>query len=87
MRDVLPERTLERNKHGLGVPVSRWFRSDHDAIQGWLTEENIAATPFLNSDDVFDIWSTHRSGKRDYGLTLWKMLNYVAWYDTFGSRS
>jgi len=36
---------------------------------------------------VFDVWSTHRSGKRDYGLTLWKLLNYVAWYKTFGQQS
>lgn len=87
MGDVLPERTLQRSKHGLGVPVSRWFRSDHDAIQGWLTEDNVAATPYLDVDSVFDVWSTHRSGKRDYGLTLWKLLNYVAWYKTFGQQS
>jgi len=86
MRDVLPDRTLQRSKHGLGVPVSNWFREGHEAIEGWITREHLQTTPYVNPDRVFDLWADHRSERRDYGLTLWKVLNYVAWYDHFGTR-
>lgn len=79
MSDVLPERVLQREKHGLGVPVSDWFRGDHGAITKWMTESNVDETPFLDSASVHHLWDNHRKGD-DYGLTLWKVLNFVAWY-------
>jgi len=85
--DLLPERTLSRDKHGLGVPVSEWFRSDHEAIARWLTADRVDATPYLDADAVFDVWETHRRGRHDRGLTLWKILNFVAWYHTIVRRT
>lgn len=79
MKDLLPERTLQREKHGLGVPVGKWFRQDHEAITTWLQEDRIMETPYLKSDAVLNLWEKHRSGK-DHGLTLWKIINFVAWY-------
>ncbi|WP_302080902.1 asparagine synthase (glutamine-hydrolyzing) [Salinibaculum rarum] len=81
MKDLLPKRVLQRNKHGLGVPVGDWFRSDHKAITSWMTEQHLEATPYVEPDSVFRIWDAHRSGA-DYGLTLWKILTFVAWYHT-----
>ena len=79
MSDLLPQRTLEREKHGLGVPVERWFRQEHNAIKRWMAHDRIASTPYVGADETHSIWSAHRAGD-DYGLTLWKILNYVAWY-------
>jgi asparagine synthase (glutamine-hydrolysing) len=81
MRDLLPERVLSREKHGLGVPVDDWFRKDHEAILQWMTEEKISSTPYLSVEKVFDLWEDHRHGD-EYGLSLWKILNFVAWYHT-----
>lgn len=80
--DIVPERTRERSKHGFNVPVDEWFRTDQEAIAGWLTEEHIDLVPYLRSDAVFDIWSAHRDGE-DRGELLWKCLSYVAWYHEF----
>jgi len=33
--DVVARRILDRDKHGFSVPVSEWFRHDHEAIAGW----------------------------------------------------
>lgn len=79
MSDILPQRVLEREKHGLGVPVDRWFREGHDAIQRWMARDRLASTPYVRAEDVHALWSDHRAGT-DHGLTLWKVLNYVAWY-------
>lgn len=78
--DLVPRRTRERSKHGFDVPVSTWFREDHEAVARWLTEENVRETPFLDPADVAALRDVHRRGERDHGMTLWKVLTYVAWY-------
>lgn len=85
MSDILPKRVLNRQKHGLSVPVGRWFEEEHEAIEGWLTEENVAQTPYLDTETVFDLWHDHRNGSGNHGMTLWKALNYVAWYHQFST--
>lgn len=78
--DILPERTLNREKQGFNLPIQRWFRKDHEAISRWITEENMKEVPYIDQSAVFDLWRAHQRGKSDHGLTLWKILNYVAWY-------
>lgn len=80
VKDILPERTLQRSKHGFVVPVDDWFANESEAIARWLTEDNVAQAPYLNQQQVFDIWSNHKSGNVDHSGSLWKILNYVAWY-------
>jgi asparagine synthase (glutamine-hydrolysing) len=80
--DIVPDRVLKREKHGLGVPISAWFRQDHEAIEKWLAEPRLNETPYVRTDDVYDLWDRHRRERGDYGYTLWKVLNFVAWYHT-----
>jgi asparagine synthase (glutamine-hydrolysing) len=81
--ETVPARILQRDKHGFNVPVSEWFRRDHDAIDAWFTEANVGAAPYLDTDAVFELRRAHRRGSADHGMTLWKVLTYVAWYREF----
>ncbi|WP_254279265.1 asparagine synthase (glutamine-hydrolyzing) [Haloarcula marina] len=82
--DVLPERTMERSKKHFSVPVSEWFqRRDLPAIERWLNEAKLEQTPYVDPEVVFDCWRAHRDGRANYESTLWRTLNYVAWYDIF----
>lgn len=89
--DLLPERTLNREKHGFYVPVDEWFRTDHEPIAKWLTESRLEATPYLDADAVFQCWDEHRRGDADNSTRLWTTLNFVAWYETvvkeYGKRT
>ncbi|MFB6107492.1 MAG: asparagine synthase (glutamine-hydrolyzing) [Haloplanus sp.] len=80
--DVVPDRVLDRSKHGFTVPVGEWFKEGHEVIEAWLTEENLARTPHLDAGTVLDMWERHRRERREYRMPLWKCLNYVAWYHT-----
>jgi asparagine synthase (glutamine-hydrolysing) len=80
--DVVPQRTLDRSKKGFGIQQEQWLRSDRRAIARWLEEDRVRLVPYLDRDVVDTLWSEHRSGKRDHGITMWKILNYVAWYHT-----
>ena len=78
--DVVPDRIRAREKHGFQVPIRRWFRESHEAIDRWLTEDRVAAAPYLDADRVFTLLSAHQSERADHRGALWKTLNYVAWY-------
>jgi asparagine synthase (glutamine-hydrolysing) len=82
VEDVVPERVLNRSKHGFTVPVGEWFTQGHEGIEAWLTEGRIDRTPYLEVDAVLGMWKRHRRGRADYRMPLWKCLNYVAWYHT-----
>jgi asparagine synthase (glutamine-hydrolysing) len=82
--DVVPERTRQRLKHGFNVPVSDWFRRDHEAISGWLSPDRVESTPYLDAGELSALRTAHRDGAADHGMTLWKCLTYVAWYHQHG---
>ena len=83
--DLLPDRTRTRAKSGFNVPVDRWFRRGHEAVERWLREEYVEAAPYLDADHVFDEWATHRRGDQAVGGYLWRCLTYVAWYHEFAT--
>ena len=78
--DVVPDRIRAREKHGFQVPIRRWFRESHEAIDRWLTEDRVAAAPYIDADRVFTLLSDHQNERADHRGALWKTLNYVAWY-------
>jgi asparagine synthase (glutamine-hydrolysing) len=81
--DLLPDPILNREKLGMQAPVEEWFRADHAAIETWFTREKLAATPYINPEEVTALRDGHRRGSRSVGRTLWMILTYVAWYHTF----
>lgn len=82
--DLLPDRTLAREKHGFRLPIERWFREDLDAINRWMIQDRFDRTPYLDGRSVGRLYCDHRRGTADHSQTLWKVLNYVAWYEEFG---
>ncbi|PSQ17361.1 asparagine synthase (glutamine-hydrolyzing) [Halobacteriales archaeon QS_8_69_26] len=84
--DVVPDRIRSREKHGMGIPVHEWFRSDHDVVARWLTETNLEATPYLDAEGVLDRWREHRRGRANHGRMLWLALSFVVWYHEMVDR-
>jgi asparagine synthase (glutamine-hydrolysing) len=78
--DLVPKRTRNRTEHGFGVPTSRWFRNDHEAIERYLSTERMREVPHLDAEYVQAEWAAHRRGQQDLDTFLWRCLNYVAWY-------
>lgn len=79
--DIVPERTLSRDKQGFELPLDDWFRGNHAVVDRYLDGNLLDATPVVNKIDVLDLLKHHRQGRRNLGDTLWKVMSYVAWYD------
>lgn len=80
--DLLPERTLQREKQPFAVPVDTWLDSDHSAVTGWLDADLLSATPYVDADAVQRAWTAHRRDEASNRSLLWRTLCYTAWYHT-----
>lgn len=82
VRDLVPDRVMNRDKQGFIVPVSQWFRESDEIRNIWFAREMIEETPYLSYPAVIKILNKHRSEKIDRGLLLWKMLTYIGWHQS-----
>lgn len=80
LRGILPDRIIERRKHGFGVPVGTWFR---EQLAGYARDvllnkqsmhRNIFSHPAVEA-----MLQVHQSGKADLGNALWSLLTFELW--------
>ena len=79
---LLPKEIIYREKHGFDVPISRWFREGSDLIEMYM-DNRLTDVKYLNTDMVHEMLNMHKQGKEEYGMVLWKVLNYVVWFDMY----
>jgi asparagine synthase (glutamine-hydrolysing) len=75
VRDLLPADILHRRKHGFGVPLDRWFRTDLAGyVQGQLCSNDSRVNQHLRPDAVRELVAEHQAGAADHGHALWTLL-------------
>ena len=65
---------LTRPKHGFGLPLDRWFRTDLRAFVETLSAPSARLRGYLDADALEDIVNEHMSGRSDHGHSLWTLL-------------
>ncbi len=78
--DVLPVAVAGRRKTGLGVPISRWLRSELRALAGdTLLGERARGRGQLRTAVVERLLADHSAGRADHGHRLWCLLMLELW--------
>jgi asparagine synthase (glutamine-hydrolysing) len=77
----LPEQTIERRKHGFGLPVSALLRSDlRELAESVLLDSSNPMYQHIDFEPVSGWWSQHTRKKRDHGKALWCLLMMAAFF-------
>ncbi len=76
---LLPERILNRPKHGFTVPLDSWFRNELKtfAEKALLHQEPLAQ--YLAPSGVRTLWDEHQARRADHGTVLWSLLMLALW--------
>ena len=82
-KKILPDEILERKKHGFSVPIKMWFRESRDIIDQYMDKDVLRQVKYLNADKVTQVWDKHKRNKGNYEFFLWKVLNYVMWWEEY----
>jgi len=82
MKGFLPDKILFKRKHGMGIPLGRWLRSDgplSEYVRSRLTGS--CASSLFNRDYLEKVWNEHRRGLWDHGLNIWRIVVLADWYE------
>jgi asparagine synthase (glutamine-hydrolysing) len=84
MKGLVPQEIIRRKKHGFGVPVGRWFRTDlKDHVRAVLLSSEALRRRYFNGSAIRRLVVEHQSGKRDHGHKLWTLLTFEIWHRIF----
>jgi asparagine synthase (glutamine-hydrolysing) len=86
LRQVLyqhvPREIIERPKAGFAIPIGIWLRGPlRDWAEGLLSHERLIKDGFFNPDLIYQTWTEHLSGRRDWTSRLWAILMFQAWHE------
>jgi asparagine synthase (glutamine-hydrolysing) len=72
---MLPPAVLRRRKHGFGLPLDRWFRTDLEAfVDGTLCAPSARISSHLDHQSVIDLVQAQRGGCPNLANAIWSLL-------------
>jgi len=84
LRGVVPQEIIDRPKHGFGVPVGKWFRTDlKDYVKEMLLSPKALKRGYFREEALRWLIRQHQEGKRDFGHQLWTLLTFELWHRIF----
>ena len=80
VEDLLPHDIIYRQKMGFPTPWAYWLAGQQlHQIETLLTEPRAAGRGLFRPDTISRIFAEHRSGHRDHGNRIWRLLNLELW--------
>jgi asparagine synthase (glutamine-hydrolysing) len=82
--DLLPREILQKKKHGFGIPVALWMRSDpamRELAHDTLMSARAFGRGYFRKSFIEDLFQRHQAGVDTfYGDTLWTFLMLELWH-------
>jgi asparagine synthase (glutamine-hydrolysing) len=80
VKDLLPDRTLRKPKHGFSVPTDPWFRGElREYAYEVLFDSRTRQRGFVRTAEVERLWREHQAGREVRSDHLWLVLNFELW--------
>jgi asparagine synthase (glutamine-hydrolysing) len=81
---LLPKEVIWRKKAGFGAPIRSWLRTSlKPMIDDLLSEETIKRRGLFDPKEVQRIISLNQSGREDFNLQVFQLLNFEIWMREF----
>ena len=89
-RNLLPVEIIKKTKHGFGIPVSVWMKSDpsmRELLHDTLHSSRARERGYFRREFVEDLFRRYQSDDSSYyGDTLWSFLVLELWHRQFMDR-
>lgn len=84
MKDILPEKIVNRKKQGFSAPDESWYRGENAAyVKELLLGKNIACHEFIKPSFIEKIIYEHCEKRINHRLLLWSLMNFEWWCRLF----
>jgi asparagine synthase (glutamine-hydrolysing) len=81
--DLLPRPVVHRQKMGFPTPWSSWLGEELDHLQSVLAGPRATTRGLFKKEAIARLFAEHRSGRRDNGNRIWRLLNLELWQRIF----
>ena len=85
MKGLLTDEIIDREKHGFGVPIREWFKSDfiRESADEFLSESSIKHRGFFEAGYIKRLMDEHSRGKADNSHKIWTIMILEIWCRRF----
>jgi asparagine synthase (glutamine-hydrolysing) len=84
VHDLLPHEIIYRQKMGFPTPWAYWLAGPQlDEIEHMLLAPRAIGRGMFKPESIQRIFNEHRSGHRDHGNRIWRLLNLELWQRVF----
>ncbi|KPK38564.1 MAG: hypothetical protein AMJ78_09810 [Omnitrophica WOR_2 bacterium SM23_29] len=85
MKGLLTDEIVKRQKHGFGVPIRVWFKSDfiRQNAEEFLNDSSVKRRSFFKVEYVRRLINEHVSGRADNSHKLWLIMILEIWCRRF----
>jgi asparagine synthase (glutamine-hydrolysing) len=84
LEKVLPHDVVWRKKAGFGAPIRSWLRGPlQPLVDDLLSEATVRRRGLFRSEEVRRIINANLSGREDYNLQVFQLLNLELWHRQF----
>ncbi|MBL0145311.1 MAG: asparagine synthase (glutamine-hydrolyzing) [Chitinophagaceae bacterium] len=84
MKDILPEKIINRKKQGFSAPDESWYRGENAAyVKELLLGKNIACHEFIQPSFIEKTIYEHCEKRINHRLLLWSLMNFEWWCRLF----
>lgn len=84
MKDILPEKIINRKKQGFSSPDESWYRGENAAyVKELLLGKNIACHEFIEPAFIQNIIHEHCDQRINHRLLIWSLLCFEWWCRLF----
>jgi len=78
--DLLPEAIMSRKKMGFPTPWEYWLKGPQlEVLEQLLLEPRTLQRRLFRQEILQRLFAEHRSGARDHGSRIWRLLNLELW--------
>lgn len=84
MKDILPERIVNRKKQGFSAPDESWYRGENAIyVKELLLGKNIACHEYIQPTYIEKIIHEHCEKRINHRLLLWSLMSFEWWCRIF----
>ncbi len=84
MKDILPEKIVNRKKQGFSAPDESWYRGENAAyVKNLLLGKNIACHEYIQPAFIEKTIYEHCEKRINHRLLIWSLMNFEWWCRLF----
>jgi asparagine synthase (glutamine-hydrolysing) len=79
VKDLVPDRVLQKPKQGFAVPLGSWFRGELSHRVDALLRKDSPIYAFVDATAVRTLVMEHRLRRRDHSSMVWRLMALDLW--------